>query len=144
MYDHIFGVIKNSQFRRSICTFLEAPMSIQHLNGLASLVSQAKHKVFFCLLLQDRLNTRGLLHRKNLALEPYTYELCLHHRTETLRHLFLCCPFAKICWSAVDALLPTWLRADHATAYLRRASNKPFAMEIIIVMCWSIWKERNA
>jgi hypothetical protein len=27
--------------------------------------------------------------------------------------------------------------------YLRRDINKPFAMEIIIVMCWSIWKERN-
>jgi hypothetical protein len=40
--------------------------------------------------------------------------------------------------------VPTWLRAERATTYMRRAINKPFVMEVIITMCWSIWKERNA
>jgi hypothetical protein len=56
---------------------------------------QSKQKVFFWLLLQNRLNTRGLLRRKNMALDSYTCELCLHQRIETLRHLFMHCPFAK-------------------------------------------------
>jgi hypothetical protein len=33
---------------------------------------QQKHKVFFCLLLQDKLNTNGLHRKKNMHLESYT------------------------------------------------------------------------
>jgi hypothetical protein len=46
---------------------------------------QQKHKVFLWLLRQDRLNTRGLLKRKNMLLESYTCELCLLQREEILR-----------------------------------------------------------
>jgi hypothetical protein len=98
---------------------------------------QAKQKVFFWLLLHDRLNMCWLLQRKNMVLDSYTCELCLHQRMKSLRHLFMRCLFAKNCWSAVGALVPTWLRDDRATSYLRKAINKPFAMGIIIVMCWS-------
>jgi hypothetical protein len=76
----------------------------------------------------------GLLQRKNMTLDSYACELCLHQRTEILRHLLLRCPFAKNCWAAVGALAPTWLRVDRATAYLKRSINKPFVMEIIMVM----------
>jgi hypothetical protein len=38
---------------------------------------QQKHKVFFWLLLQDRLNKRGLLRTKSKYLEWYSCELCL-------------------------------------------------------------------
>jgi hypothetical protein len=62
---------------------------------------QQKHKVFFWLLLQDRLNTRGLLRRKNMSLESYTRELCLLLREEKLRHLFFKCSFAKKCWLSI-------------------------------------------
>jgi hypothetical protein len=54
-----------------------------------------KQKVFFWLLLQNKLNTRGLLQRKNMVLNSYTCELRLQQMVETLRHLFLLCPFAK-------------------------------------------------
>jgi hypothetical protein len=59
--------------------------------------AQMKQKVFFWLLLQNRLNTRGMLQRRNMVLDSYTWELCLHQRVETLRHLFLRFPFAKNC-----------------------------------------------
>jgi hypothetical protein len=58
---------------------------------------QTKHKVFFWLLLMDRLNTRGLLQRKNMCLKSYSFELCLLQRVETLRHLLLKCSFAEQC-----------------------------------------------
>jgi hypothetical protein len=58
-------------------------------------ICQQKYKVFFWLLLQDRLNTRGLLRRKHMHLESYTCELCLLQKEERLRHLFLAYPFAK-------------------------------------------------
>jgi hypothetical protein len=38
---------------------------------------QMKQHVFFWLLLQNRLNTRGLLQRKNMMLDSYTCEFCL-------------------------------------------------------------------
>jgi hypothetical protein len=52
----------------------------------------------FWLLLQDRLNTRGLLRRKNMYLDSYVCELCIRQREEILWHLFFRCPFAKNCW----------------------------------------------
>jgi hypothetical protein len=68
------------------------------IKWLWTLSCQLKHKVFFWLLLHNRLSTRGLLRRKNMYLESYTCELCLLHREENLRHLFFKCSFAINCW----------------------------------------------
>jgi hypothetical protein len=38
---------------------------------------QTKHKVIFCLLLQDRLNTRRMLRRRNKYLDSYVCEMCI-------------------------------------------------------------------
>jgi len=58
---------------------------------------QPKHKVFFWLLIQDRLSTRNILKRKNMHLESYNCVLCLQNTEETCQHLFLQSPFAKQC-----------------------------------------------
>jgi hypothetical protein len=50
---------------------------------------QPKHKIFFWLLMHDKLNTRGRLRRRNMHLDSYVCELCILQREETLRHLFL-------------------------------------------------------
>jgi hypothetical protein len=57
---------------------------------------QMKHKVFFWLLLKDRLSTRDILRRKHMELDSYT-DLCLRRKVETVAHLFLRCNFAKAC-----------------------------------------------
>jgi hypothetical protein len=59
---------------------------------------QQKHKVFYWLLLQNRLNTRGHLRRRRMYLDSYTCDLCILQKQETLRHLFFRCSFAKLCW----------------------------------------------
>jgi hypothetical protein len=105
---------------------------------------QLKHKVFFWLILQDRLNTRGLLKRRNMQLDSYTCELCILQKEEGIRHLFFGYAFAKNCWATIGVVIPSWLRPDRATRHLRIKLSVPFAMEIIITMCWSIWLERNA
>jgi hypothetical protein len=79
-----------------------------------------------------------------MVLDSYKCELCLLQREETLRHLFISCLFAKNCWASIRVLIPSWLRATGATTYMKRHIGLPFAMEIIITMYWSIWKERNA
>ena len=43
-----------------------------HFTWIWKSSSQAKHKFFFWLLLQDRINTRNLLARKNFQLQSYS------------------------------------------------------------------------
>lgn len=50
--------------------------------------NRLRHKIFFWLLLHDRVNTRNLLNRKNMFLESYDCVFCNEHSEETLRHLF--------------------------------------------------------
>jgi hypothetical protein len=63
---------------------------------LVSFLPQIIKREFYWLLLQDRLNTRGLLKRKNMKLESYTCELCLLQMEEKLKHLFLSAHLQKI------------------------------------------------
>jgi hypothetical protein len=79
-----------------------------------------------------------------MHLESYTCDLCVLQREETLRHLRFRCSFAKNCWQQIGVIVPTWLKLDRATLHIKRAIMLPFAMKIIILMFWSIWKERNA
>ena len=46
------------------------------------------HKIFFWMLLDDRVSTRNMLHRKNMYLLDYNCALCLDRTQETLIHLF--------------------------------------------------------
>jgi hypothetical protein len=100
--------------------------------------------VFFWLLLKNRLNTRRMLQRKNMALDSYDCELCLLQREESLRHLFFKCSFTKNCWSLIGVNVPSWLTPERATRHIKRQLKLHFSMDIIIVMCWSIWSERNS
>jgi hypothetical protein len=66
-----------------------------------------KHKVFFWLLLKDRLSTRELLRRKQMDLDSYTCDLCLRGKMETVAHLFFRCTFAKACWNLIGVSVVT-------------------------------------
>nr|TKW29958.1 hypothetical protein SEVIR_2G001800v2 [Setaria viridis] len=55
-----------------------------------------------------------------MILPSYECVLYQHGGEETLFHLLLGCPFAQECWIHVQ-----------------------FFMEVIIIMCWSIWMARN-
>jgi hypothetical protein len=43
----------------------------------------------------------------------------------------------------IGVIVPGWLRPERATRHIKKALGVPFAMEIIIIMLWFIWKERN-
>lgn len=45
---------------------------------------QPKHKVFFWLLIKDKLSTRNILRRKNMYLDSYSCVLCLQKTVPTL------------------------------------------------------------
>ena len=85
---------------------------------------QPKHKVFGWLLLKDRLSTRNLLRRRNMALDNHNCVLCQLNVEETTLHLFLDCTFAQECWHWIEISirnnqtfqdLATDLRANHQT-----------------------------
>jgi len=125
----------------------------KHLNGHQSIhpvykwlwasSCQAKHKVFFWLLLKDRLSTRDLLQRKNMHLQSANCVLCNSAVQETLVHLFLECPFAIQCWGSVQVQIDLTLDHYQNLQSFRDQLRVPFFMEIIILMAWAIWKARN-
>ena len=58
-----------------------------------------KHKIFFWLLLLDRLNTRDLLTRKNFHIQSTSCVLCEECNNETMEHLFFfSCEFSQQFW----------------------------------------------
>jgi hypothetical protein len=65
---------------------------------------QPKHRVFFWLLVQDKLNTRASLQNRHMELESYTCENCILQRLEVVYHLFLICNFARSCWESIGVL----------------------------------------
>jgi hypothetical protein len=77
---------------------------------------------------------------------PLTHILVSYFTAERRdsKQLFLSCLFAKNCWASINVQIPSWLRAIRATTYMKRHIGLPFVIEIIITMCWCIWKERNA
>jgi hypothetical protein len=62
---------------------------------------QNKRKIFFWLLLKDRLSTRDLLQRRNMFLPDYSCVHCSDATLETLPHLLFDCPFALACWNTL-------------------------------------------
>lgn len=104
---------------------------------------QPKHKIFFWLLLKDRLSTRELLKRKHMVLQSYNCALCNTSTEESLIHLFLRCPFADQCWSLINIQVDHSLDSFESLQSFRTQLQVPFSMKIIIIMCWTIWKARN-
>lgn len=104
---------------------------------------QHNHKVFFGLLIQDRLSTCNILRRKHFHLPSFDCALCAKNLEETREHLFLWCSFSESCWSRIglsndDSLDPLQIFESFKTQM-----NVAFYMEIIIIMSWSIWTIRN-
>ncbi|KAJ1265385.1 hypothetical protein BS78_08G073000, partial [Paspalum vaginatum] len=59
-------------------------------------------------------------------------------------HLFIACPFAKQCWAAINLFPDDSRGADHLFKNLTKQIGEDFYMEIILLMCWSIWFTRNS
>lgn len=134
---HIYSVSK--VYRKIIIHF----STHSSLKWLWKSSCQPKHKVFFWLMLQDRLNTRGQLRRKHMILESHDCELCILHMEETSRHLFIKYNFANNCWRSICINILEHLNAKQLTRWIKRKLQVPFYMDIIIIMCLCIWISRN-
>lgn len=104
---------------------------------------QPKHKVFFWLLLKDRLSTTNILRRRNMFIENYNYVLCSSSTEEHLDHLFLHCDFAKQCWNLLGINVHQESTFPDVVTTLKDSLQSEFFMVAIILLCWSIWAARN-
>lgn len=78
-----------------------------------------KRKVFFWLLLNDRLSTRELLKQRNMVLIDYNCILCNLGTEESLVHMFLACPFVMAYWSTLGHTIH-----QHSDSFVTLASLK--------------------
>ena len=105
---------------------------------------QPKHKMFFWMLLHDRVNTRNLLRRKSFVLEEYKCVVLSCQQEETLHHLFWGCQFSRNCWDFICPQRSPNLSVLEAFQDLKDKLRVPFFMEIIIPGSWAIWIVRNS
>ena len=117
--------------------------TIPHFGWIWKSSCQAKHKFFFWLLLQDRLNTRNLLGRKNFHIQSYSCAVLQCTQEEMLMHLFWSCPFAAQCWDYVCPQRSRNLSVHEAFSDIKEKLGVPFYMEIMILAAWGIWIVRN-
>jgi hypothetical protein len=62
---------------------------------------------------------------------------------EDVAHLFLQCALAKAAWEWLGLIVPQHQDPFSVLEDFKSQLNLPFFMEIVIIMCWSIWKVRN-
>jgi hypothetical protein len=77
-----------------------------------------------------------------MELPSYSCVCCNLGLEETLVHLFLHCPFAQSCW----AILGLTIGDNDPYTTLEELQDQlavPFFMEIIILLSWCIWMQRN-
>jgi hypothetical protein len=142
----VFGnsmVTKTSTVYKSL---MDVGGTIQALKWMWKSCCQQKHKVFFWLLIHNRLNTRAMLQRKNFFMDNYSCIMCDQDELETRNHMFFQCPFAQMCWRYIS---PTWIPPQHTDIQsfitsLKLSLNVPFFMELIMLITWAIWTTRNA
>ena len=115
----------------------------QVYNWLWKCYCQPKHKVFFWLLLKDRLSTRNILRRKNMQLDSFLCVLCNTSEEETCQHLFIDCPFAKQSWDLLNISFQNGTNINDCITQIRNQSHPVFFMMVAILMCWAIWSVRN-
>ena len=77
-----------------------------------------------------------------MLLPDYSCVLCPMTGDESLQHLFIRCPFSIDYWTNIGLMVGD--DAPFATLeHLKQQLVVPFFMEVIILMSWSIWTQRN-
>jgi hypothetical protein len=135
-----FGIYTSKQAYVSIIGQSTAPAPFQ---WLWKSCCQGKLKVFFWLLLNDRLNMRNLLRRKHFNIPCCDCVLCSHNEEETLHHLFFGCEIAQSCWTSQRIVWDLSLPVVSMIAQQRSMFGFDCFMEVVILATWSIWLHRN-
>jgi hypothetical protein len=76
------------------------------------------------------------------VLPSYNCVLCNQQVEESVEHVFLLCPFALECWNLIHIFIPPGAPYDILHSFKAQLQVNCF-MDIIILMCWTIWMSRN-
>jgi len=76
-------------------------------------------------------------------LPSFNCVLCTNNTEETLEHLFLHCPFAEACWGLIGFQVPNQADIFLAIESFKSQLHTPLFINIVILLCWSIWISRN-
>jgi hypothetical protein len=76
------------------------------------------------------------------VLPSYNFVLCNQQVEESFEHLFLLCPFDLECWNLIHLFIPPGAPYDVLHSFKAQLQVN-FFMDIIILMCWTIWMARN-
>ena len=102
-----------------------------------------KHKFFFWLLLQDRLNAKDLMDRKHLCVETKECVLCDNSSRETMQHLFFSCTFSSLFWSRIGIICRCDLPFIDMLIDAKTRSSNQFFDFAMMAGCWGLWNHRN-
>jgi hypothetical protein len=101
-------------------------------------------KFFAWLLINDRLNTRDMLRRRQCNVtNVYDCVLCPTHAVEYWMHLFFYCNFSQRIWNYLQISWGNGAIMESILFQARREFDKPFFFEFVILACWHIWKQIN-
>jgi hypothetical protein len=103
----------------------------------------SKHKFFAWLVLQDRINTKDMILRRHWhVIDNHNCILCHEITLEDWRHLFFNYTFSTRIWNYLQI---SWIPGSHLASILaaKKSFLGPCFIEIVILACWCIWKQRN-
>jgi hypothetical protein len=143
-WSYIWGS-RNYSSQKAYKHFIESTDVHPVFNWIWASSSQMKHKVFYWLLSKNSLNTRGLHSSEQ---KTYIWTLmcvsCAFFRARRNLDTYSSnAPLPRIAGQAIGIIVSSWLKSDRATRRIKISLNKPFAIEVIILICWSIWTQKN-
>lgn len=140
---HTFGAHLTFHLRRPYKSLSGQSQTQPIFKKLWKTSCQGKHKIFFWLVLRDKLSIRNMTRRRGMHLEDYKCVLCQLSVEETLMHLFFQCPFSKDCWRTLNFQFAGRLSILQIFQAWRLLQKVDFALDIFILACWAIWMVRN-
>jgi hypothetical protein len=101
-------------------------------------------KFFAWMLLQDRLNTRDMLHCRHWRVtEDKHCVLGPLHAHEDRIHLFFECNLSQRIWNYLPISWGSSNDLQFVVQHAKLSFGKPFFMEVVITACRQIWLLRN-
>ncbi|KAJ1289213.1 hypothetical protein BS78_02G147000 [Paspalum vaginatum] len=78
-----------------------------------------------------------------MHLPSYDCVLYPNNHVESLLHLFFDCPFARSWWQNIGIAIHSTTSVEFTVEICKEDIQLPFAIEVVILSCWSIWTVRN-
>ncbi|KAF8667940.1 hypothetical protein HU200_052569 [Digitaria exilis] len=78
-----------------------------------------------------------------MMLHDYNCDLRTHSLEESREQLFLQCPFVQSSWQILHLQISTPNDPYQTLIDLRAQLNVSFFMDVIVLVCWSIWLAGN-